>query len=262
MNRKDNGEYILDKKLYKAVIKDIKKKNKGMFKLLNNAGNKYKNAIYYYMNRIIRDEETPKAFALTWLIAIWKKKGSALDLNQMRYIHTKLWDAKLCEALVTRNMKGKIVKACPNIQIGGMPNSSSVEHLVTLKTWMKMMEESKKMGIINTYDMEKFFDKESLIDIMFTLSRKAGISDKDYRMWFKLNEDTKIAVKTSVGESETELIKNSVGQGSFGAALASSINIGCAVQDTLKGKKSTSFGHLDLNALVMQDDIARKEYDL
>ena len=65
---------------------------------------------------------------------IWKKKGSALDLNQMRYIHTKLWDAKLCEALVTRNMKGKIVKACPNIQIGGMPNSSSVEHLVTLKT--------------------------------------------------------------------------------------------------------------------------------
>ena len=51
------------------------------------------------MNRIIRDEDTPKAFALTWLIAIWKKKGSTLDLNQMRYIHTKLWDAKLCEAL-------------------------------------------------------------------------------------------------------------------------------------------------------------------
>ena len=50
-----------------------------MLKLLNNAGNKYKSAIYHYMNRIIRDEETPKAFALTWLIAIWKKKGSALD---------------------------------------------------------------------------------------------------------------------------------------------------------------------------------------
>ena len=44
------------------------------------------------------------------------------------------------------------------------------------------------MGIINTYDMEKFFDKESLIDIMFTLSRKADISDKDYRMWFNLKD--------------------------------------------------------------------------
>ena len=117
------------------------------------------------------------------------------------------------------------MKACPNIQIGGMPNSSSVEHLVTLKTWMRMMEESKGLG------------KESLINIMFTLSKKADISDKDYRMWFKLNEDTKLAVRTSVGESKTELIKNSVGQGSFCAALASSINIGCAIQDTLKNKK-------------------------
>ena len=73
MNRKDDGGYILDKKLYKAVIKDIKKKNKGMFKLLNNADNKYKSAIYHYMNRIIKDEETPKAFALTWLITIRPK---------------------------------------------------------------------------------------------------------------------------------------------------------------------------------------------
>ena len=58
-------------------------------------------------------------------------------------------------------------------------------------------------------------------------------------MWFKLNEDTKIAVRTSVGESKTEIIKNSMGQGSFGAALASSINIDCAIQDTLKNKKNS-----------------------
>ena len=84
-----------------------------MFKLLNSTGEGFKKAIYHYMNRIIRDEEIPNAFSLTWLIAIWKKRGSALDLNQIRNIHTILWDAKLCEALVTRNMKGKIVEACP-----------------------------------------------------------------------------------------------------------------------------------------------------
>ena len=137
-----------------------------MFKLLNSTGEKFKRAIYHCMNRIIRDEEVPKAFTLTWLIAILKKKGSALDLNQMRYIHTKLWDAKLCEALVTRNMKPKLVEARPNI-IEGMPNSSSVEHLVTLKTWMKTLEESHCMGVINTFDMEKFFDKESLIIMVY-----------------------------------------------------------------------------------------------
>ena len=84
----------------------------------------------------------------------------------MRYIHTKLLDTKLCEALVTRNMKSKIVEACPNIQIGGMPNSSSVEHIVTLKTWMRTLEESHRKGIINTFDMEKFFDKERLRDAL------------------------------------------------------------------------------------------------
>ena len=76
-----------------------------------------------------------------------------------------------------------------------------MEHLVTLKTWMKTKESSKEGGIIQTFDMEKFFDKESLLDTMVTLKTK------DYRMWFKLNEDTRIRVRTSVGESDSKLIK-------------------------------------------------------
>ena len=122
---------------------------------------------------------------------------------------------------------------------------------------MKTLEESHHMGVINTFDMEKFFDKESLIDIMYTLCTKAGIDEKDYRMWYKLNEDNEIAVRTSVGESKKEVVKNSVGQGSFGAALASSMNIGCAVQDTFKWKKSASIGYLGLNSLILQDDISK-----
>ena len=43
-----------------------------------------------------------------------------------------------------------------------MPESSNVEHLVTLKTWMLMKEERKDNGIFQTFDMKKFFDKESL----------------------------------------------------------------------------------------------------
>ena len=59
--------------------------------------------------------------------------------------------------------------------------------------------------------MEKNVDKESLLDTMFTLKTKAGIDNKDYRLWFKLNEDTRISVRTSVGESDSKLIKNSLG---------------------------------------------------
>ena len=51
--------------------------------------------------------------------------------------------------------------------------------------------------------------------------------------------------------------KNSVGQGSFGAALASSLNIGSATQDTFQGTSTASIGNLGLNAVVMQDDISK-----
>ena len=54
---------------------------------------------------------------------------------------------------MTKHIKPNIVKAWPNIQIGGMPGSSSVEHLITLKTWMLMKEEKKKTGIFQVFDM-------------------------------------------------------------------------------------------------------------
>ena len=60
-----------------------------------------------------------------------------------------------------------------------MPGSSSVENLITLKIWMMMKEESKNNGIFQTFDMEKFLEKESLLDVMYTLSKEAKISDKD-----------------------------------------------------------------------------------
>ena len=58
----------------------------------------------------------------------------------VRFIHTREWEAGLCEALVTEQMKLKIIEACPRIQIGGMPESSSTEHLVTVKTWMTKLD--------------------------------------------------------------------------------------------------------------------------
>ena len=60
-----------------------------------------------------------------------------------------------------------------------------------------------------------------------------------------------------MGESETKLVKKSVGQGCFGAALASSLNIGSAIKDTFRGTSTASIGTLGLNAVVMQDYIAK-----
>ena len=97
--------------------------------------------------------------------------------------------------------------------------------------------------------MEKFFDKESLIDTLNALYVEGDISEKDYRMWFKLNCKTRISVVTTVGESDAARIFTSIGQGSFGAALASSLNIGTAINDATEGKTLKELGHIPINCL-------------
>ena len=77
-------------------------------------------------------------------------------------------------------MKPSIIENCPKIQIGGIKNNSSAEHLIVLKTWMKLMETQNKAGIFQAFDMEKFFDKEGLIDTLYTIYTKGKILEKDY----------------------------------------------------------------------------------
>ena len=122
-----------------------------MFKLLINLELQSKRLLFTLMKRFVQKEEVPKAYNHTSLTQLWKKKGSALSLNNMRFIQMKCWGAKLLEALIIEKMKPQIVEATPNIQIGGMPQSQSVEHLVTLKTWMKQIEENNTMTWLNSF---------------------------------------------------------------------------------------------------------------
>ena len=218
--------------------------------------------------------KAPKPGALIYMYSI-QNKNTSTKLNQ-RFSDLISFSMKLCSSDILEatfllsplndssssanslrsQMKPNIVKATPNIQIGGMPKASSAEHLLVLKTWIKMKEDRKEGGIFNTYDMAKFFDKESLLDCMDPLSREAKIDNKSYRLWFKINQDAKISVRTSVGKSKTATIKDSIGQGSMGAALVSSLNIGCSIKDTFK-EDSTKIGDKGLNAVIFQDDIGK-----
>ena len=175
-DEEDKWELSLD--IFDSVTRKIKIKGKKMFDMLNKAGHDYKMATFKLMKRLIEKEEIPRQYDYTCLTQIWKKKGSALDLNMMRFIHLKFWRAKLLEGLITAKMKDKIVESTPPIQIGGMPRSQPSEHLYVLKTWIKQIEENEGMGIYCVYDMKKFFDLESLRDCMSCLSDKVGIDAK------------------------------------------------------------------------------------
>ena len=268
MKRSGNENLEQNRLTFDKVVEYIILKNKNMYKELIKSGPLFKDAIFRYMSKMISTEKIPNAFSETTLIQIWKGKGSALDLNNMRFIHMRHWTCKLLEALVTEKMKPNIVQNTPKIQIGGMPKHSSVEHLVVLKTWMKQLEQTRTSGIFQTFDMSKFFDKESLIDCMYTLDKVAKIDNKCYRIWYKINENTRIRVQTSVGLSGEHNIHDSVGQGQVGAALVSSLNIGHGIYEIFKDNFTAKIGKdiqidnailpgVSLNSIIFQDDIGK-----
>ena len=273
MIKSNTDIWELDRETFDIVVKKIILKDKNMYKELIRSGPAFKDAIFLFMKKMIATETIPNSFCYTTLIQIWKGKGSALDLNNMRFIHMRSWHCKLLEALITEKMKPNIVKSTPNIQIGGMPGHSSVEHLVVLKTWMKQLAQKRQTGIFQTFDLSKFFDKESLLDCMFTLNRIAKIDDKCYRIWYKINERTRISVKTSVGESGHHNVDDCIGQGQVGAALVSSLNIGSPISEAFKDEPSAIIGKdveievkpgvvdvvpgVPLSSTIFQDDVGK-----
>ena len=257
MREEDKDSWGLDLNCFNEVVRKMTRKGKRLYWPLTKSGAMYKFAIYKYLELIVKTENIPDSFLDTSMTMIWKKKGSPLDLNNMRFIHGKEYRPRVLEAIVVEKMKSKIIEATPNIQIGGMPGHSSSEHLFLLKTWMRLKEYKKENGIFSVFDLSKFFDKESLLDCVNQLN-DIGVDNKSYRLWYKLNENTRISVKTSVGETEKATVRDTIGQGSVGAPLVSSMNIGRTVSELDKTDIEPSYiGRLKVSSVVFQDDIAK-----
>ena len=85
---------------------------------------------------------------------------------------------------------------------------------------------------------------------------KIGVNKNAVRMWFKLNQDTKICVNTGVGMTDTVSIGDCVSQGSARASLISQANIGLGLQKHFgKIVEVAHYGDIRIQPLVWQDDV-------
>ena len=114
--------------------------------------------------------------------------------------------------LVLNAAKNKLHENMSKYQIGAKPGHRAQEHLFTIKSAISLNTPYNKPLILSTYDVSKYFDRESLQDCLNELY-KCNIKGKVYRLMYKLNENTQIQVNTPVGMSEKEDVGESVGQG-------------------------------------------------
>ena len=161
---------------------------------------------------------------------MWKGKGLKEDLNSKRFLHTKDQIPKVFQHIVTNAMKPVIVKNMSKYQIGAIPGHKSEEHLFTLKSFVALAENNGVAVAINLLDLVKYFDKEYLIDAMNEL-HKAKVKGKVYKLVYELNKDTRITVRTAVGDSDKREVEDTISQGSIDGGILSSNNLSKGVDD-------------------------------
>ena len=119
----------------------------------------------------------------------------------------------------------------------------------------KYRNEGKSL-ILQTSDLSKFFDKEMIEDAILTCYER-GADPKACRLWYKLNNDTQMRVRTGAGMSDFTNAGAVVGQGTLGGALVSQavLDQGISEQFAPGGGDELTYGSVPIAPFIFQDDV-------
>ena len=255
MNDRSGEGFEVSIEEFESVLAKFATKETKTYDFILKAGDKYKEAIFKLCKRIIEEEEIPESFHKTVLIMIWKRKGSMETLKNNRFLHMKEVLARCVDSLVVRQMKDALISRLSIYQVGGLPGHSILEHLLTLKTVLARMEQIGSGLIFLAMDIISFFDKEDIYDCLNTLE-KLEVNKKAVRMWYLLNRNTKISIKTSHGMTQEAAVGDCLGQGTAGAGLVSAANLDIGLQDHFNQSSTVMhYGDVRLHPLCYQDDV-------
>lgn len=227
----DRHPFSLDE--FIAVVEKVARDKKAVYNDFMWAHPKFKLAILLLFNRIYIREEVPEVFNDTMLMPLFKGKGSRAELTNHRFLHLKGWAPKLFEKLLMQRVERKIHRATPDLQQGGQPEGSTVDHLLTVVTLLNIRARKKEVTVLTLMDIVKCFDQVKLEDILYEFTQ-AGIKGKDLRMIEKINQNTRISIQGDVDKERSAIIQNSVGQGTTGAVQGSALVIATTAEKNFK----------------------------
>ena len=109
--------------------------------------------------------------------------------------------------------------------------------------------------IFLTMHLASFFDREDIYDCLETME-EMKVNKKAVRIWYLLNQSTRIKVKTPCGMTDTAEVGDCLGQGTAGAGLVSAANLDRGLQKFFnKSEKVMKYGHVRLQPICYQDDV-------
>ena len=256
-----DGDFAPNKETFDFLISKFKKSRKPNYHFLVRASPSFQNTVFEFCKTMIEKEEFPLSFQETTLHMIFKggKKGKRENLSDNRFIHSKTWWPRTVEGLtVVGGLKEPIVSRSSIYQVGGQPGHRSEELVFTMKSLIARQRQAGKLIILQTSDITKFFDKEMVEDALLTCYKR-GADAKACRIWYKLNANTKIRVKTGAGMSLFCDVGAVVRQGTLGGALLSQgvLDEGISGEFTPGGEDEMNDGDVPMAPLIFQDNVLR-----
>ena len=134
---------------------------------------------------------------------------------------------------------------------------------------MALYEKKGEALVITMFDLSKYFDRENIYDCCNELYR-SQVRGKVYRLLFSLNKNSKIRVRTPVGDSQSAETGPCLTQGSVEGAVWSAVNLDNGVKDFFHGEpennepesdsaeiiEDVKYGEVEIKPLLFQDDVA------
>lgn len=258
MTETTDNDVEFSKKIFNNTLETLRKKGGSKYRYILKAGDSLLNALYKLYEVVWTYEEKPDKWRDTTVIQLNKKPNETTDLNKKRHIHLKEDPiVKFFGHMVASSIKPIISDNISPFQIGAMPGHRVQEHLFSIKSVIAMKESNKESVALLISDLAKYFDSESLTDVLDELY-KLNVRGRLYKLVYELNKNTRIKVRTNVGETKEILTGENVAQGSLEGSLISSGAIGKGVEDFFEGSEyEASYGPLTLNPFQLQDDILR-----
>ena len=178
----------------------------------------YTNALFKLYKTVWDSEKFPEEWRKTLIVQLSKGKVDPADLDGKRNIHLKVDTYKHFGQLVMNKIKSDLYKIMYKYKLGTKPGHRSQEHIYVIKSLVNFSQYCASGVITTFYDISKFFDRENIFDVMGE-AFKAGVKGKTYRLLFEMNKETKITVKTPLGNTEEEDTGAHLGQGTIEGAI-------------------------------------------
>ena len=222
------------------------------------AGRNLKISILDFLNKMKLKNEIAEFIRLADITTIYKGKGPKSELVNDRGIFIVTILRTILMRLIYVDYYSLLDDSMSDSQVGARKGKNIRNHIWIVNGIISdvLSSKSKKPVDILIYDYKQCFDSLWLQECMNDLY-SAGLNDDKFALLYNVNSKVDIAVKTPVGKTERQSIKNVIAQGDVFGPMFCSKQVDTFGQECLKESKYTYMyrGMVEIPPRSMVDDV-------